>query len=87
MRNITITTTHAASSYGIPVCLIGGQLVDPTPGLLACLDALGWGRQEFAARIGKSEKAADGYRYGKPIPAEVWNVLRDALEAQGAGEN
>lgn len=82
-QKIEITTHHAASSYGQPVCLIDGQLVDDKDGLLACLDALGWDRNVFADKIGKSWRSADAYRYGTmPVPAEVWNVLKDALEAR-----
>jgi len=37
---ITITTEHSASSYGIPVILIDGQLVDNQVGIEAAENAL-----------------------------------------------
>ena len=77
---ITITTRHPASSYGIPVCLVDGNIVNDSEGIRACMDKLGWGRLETAEKTGKSLGALDNYLYGRQhVPAEVWNVLRDAL--------
>lgn len=81
MPRIRITTDHAASHYGVPVCLIGGKLVDDPEGLRVCMEALGWSRSDASERTGKSVGAIDRYRSGQlPVPAEVWLVLRDALD-------
>ena len=37
---IEITTEHSASSYGQPVILVDGELVDSTEGLRAIYEAL-----------------------------------------------
>lgn len=78
--SIKITTQHSASSYGIPVCLVDGELVNDSAGIRACMDKLGWGRLETAEKTGKSLGSIDNYLYGRlPVPAEVWNVLRAAI--------
>jgi len=79
---IEITTAHAASSYGVPVCLINGQLVDDKDGLKSCLEQLGWSRSELAKRTNKSLDAINSYGCGRlPVPANVWLVLRDQLSS------
>jgi len=77
---IIITTNHTRSSYGIPVCLIDGEVVDDWDGFAACCTALGWTRQDAADATGKALGSIDNYRNGRlPVPAEVWNVIRDSL--------
>lgn len=77
---IEITTNHPASSYGIPVCLIDGQPQDDAAGLRACMELLSWSRAQTGEQTGKSLSSLDAYLYGgKPVPAEVWNVMRDAI--------
>ncbi len=79
-ETITITTDHEASSYGVPVCLIDGELQDDVDGLRACMAALGWKQADLAERTGKTLPAVGSYLYNRrPVPAEVWLVLRDAL--------
>jgi len=81
---IQITTKHAASSYGQPVCLIDGEMVDPAPGFLACLDHLGWSRADAVEHLGKSRPSVDKYATGeRMIPADVWLVLRQAITGRG----
>lgn len=83
-KSITITTRHPMSVYGVPVCLVRGSPVDGPEGIRACLERLGWDRHRFAEEIGKSLSAIDAYLSrgpgNRPAPAEVWNVLKDALE-------
>lgn len=83
---IEITTDHPQSSYGIPVCIIDGNIVDDSEGFAASCKALGWTRKTVAERTGKSLGAIDRYRNKgpstQPVPAEVWNVLSDALAAR-----
>ncbi|WP_013626615.1 helix-turn-helix domain-containing protein [Rubinisphaera brasiliensis] len=83
-HNIKITTKHSASSYGCPVCLIGGNLVNDSDGINACREQLGWTQRELAERCGKSLVMAQKYCQGvAPVPAEVWLVLREALTGDG----
>lgn len=80
---IKITTNHSRSSYGIPVCLIDGELVDDSTGIKAAMKALRWKVEDAATATGKTPRTIIGYRTGQfPIPADVWNVLRDALEGE-----
>ena len=81
---IKITNNHSASSYGIPVCLIDGELVDDADGFTACCKALGWSRAEAAEKLGKSIHSIDFYRSKIPgrsqsVPPNVWLVLGKAL--------
>lgn len=76
-----ITTKHAASSYGQPVILdADGAPMNAAEGFKAALALLGWTAGAAALKTGKSLSAIQKYRAGqKPIPAEVLNVLADAL--------
>lgn len=77
---IEITTDAAESRAGVPVCIVGGVVVEDADGVRACMDELGWSRAVISAATGKSLAAIDQYLYGgRAVPAEVWNVLRDAL--------
>jgi len=77
---IKITTNHPASSYGIPVCLVDGELVEDDLGLKACLKSTGWTRGDLAKASGKSLDAINSYASGRlPVPPNVWLVLRDQL--------
>jgi len=54
--------------------------VDDWDGFAACCTALGWTRQDAADATGKALGSIDNYRNGRlPVPAEVWNVIRDSL--------
>lgn len=78
--SIEITTDHPQSSYGVPVCLLNGHPANHSDGIKACMRALGWRIADAAKATGKTARAVQGYRSGEtPVPAEVWNVLRDAL--------
>ena len=78
---IKITTNHPRSSYGVPVCIVDGYLVDDADGFIAACKWLGWSRKKAAEMTGKSLGSIDRYRTkgpgALPVPAEVWNVLRD----------
>lgn len=75
---ITITTDHPRSSHGVPVCIIGGSVVDDATGLRACMESLDWTRADLIRETGKAY--VDHYLYrGAPVPAEVWNVLSAAI--------
>jgi len=94
---MTITTQHAASSYGQPVILDErGRLVDQVPGLVAVLARLGWSRAELAERCGVSSRTVEAWLQEVDVPpgrkaprrvvtAAALNVLADALAATGAG--
>lgn len=78
---IAITTAHPASLHGVPVCLIDGEPVSDREGLKAACKALKWSRPRLSQETGKSLGMIDNYRNGRnPVPAEVWNRLRDAIE-------
>ena len=80
---IEITTQHPSSRHGVPVCLLDGQQAADADGFKACLKALRWRVTDAAERTGKAESAISAYRRGlRPVPAEVWNVLRDAMEGR-----
>lgn len=92
---MTITTRHAASSYGQPVILDDrGRLLDQVAGLTAALARVGWSRAEFAGRCGLSPRTVEQWFQevdhppGRKAPrrmvtAAALNVLADALTAGG----
>lgn len=78
---IEITTKHTESKYGMPVCLIDGELVESSEGFKKIQEFLGLTNFEIAELTGKSTRAVDYYRNGsRVIPAEVWLMLKDMLE-------
>jgi len=78
---MTITTQHSASSYGLPVILDDrGRLMDPAPGVRACLARLGWTQPVFAEKCGVKLRTVEHWLGTGLIPANALNVLRDALE-------
>ena len=82
MPKIEITLDHARSSYGVPVCLVDGDVVDDADGLRACMKHLGIKQPALAEATGKSKGTIESYLYrGMPVPAEVWNVLSTMLNA------
>lgn len=75
-----ITTRHPASSYGMPICLIDGQLVDSCHGFKGIQKKLELTNFELGEFLNRSSRAVDEYRSGKrTIPAEVWLMLDDML--------
>lgn len=88
MPAILITTAHPASRHGVPVVLIDGEPASDREGLKAALKALGWSMRKAAQETGKTVAAFDQYRAERaPVPAEVWNRLRDALEQREGEES
>jgi len=76
-----ITTEHAKSFHGLPVFVDdSGAVMDADDGLRAVMKKLGWRYEDLAEATGKSisrcQKMGSGHA---PIPAEVLNVLRDAI--------
>lgn len=85
MSTIEITTAHPASSYGVPVCLIDGELQDSGPGLQTVLKELEITRPKLCKMTGKSMSSVNQYCAGViPVPAEVWNVLIDEMDRRNA---
>lgn len=83
-KNMTVTTAHSRSSYGLPVILDdGGEVMDPAPGARACLARLGWTQPVFAERCGVKLRTVEYWLGTGLIPAAALNVLRDALDAAG----
>ena len=75
-----ITTKHSASSYGVPVCLVNGELVEGFDGFKKIQKKLELTNFEIGEFLNRSSRAVDEYRSGKrTIPAEVWLMLDDML--------
>lgn len=63
---MTITTSHPASSYGLPVILTdGGEPLDYADGIRAIRDRLGWTTAEMASRAGVSPRTVEGWEQGR----------------------
>jgi len=78
---VTITTEHAASSYGIPVILDdAGDPMDYAPGIAAVRRALGLSTAQLGEAIGKSRRTVEDYEQGRRmVPAESLYVMAGLL--------
>jgi ribosome-binding protein aMBF1 (putative translation factor) len=81
---MTITTEHAASSYGIPVILGDeGDLLDYAPGVQAIRRRLGLSTAELAGACGKSRRTVEDWEQGRyMVPAEALYVMAGLLKRQ-----
>lgn len=76
----TVTTDHAASSYGVPVILDArGRVMDYADGLRAVMGALGWDKHGVAGATGRSVRTVEGWLQGRPPDAAALNALSAAL--------
>ena len=82
---MTITTNHAASSYGVPVILDdAGDPMDYAPGVRAVRAALGLTTAALGEAVGKSGRTVEGWEQGKHMPpAESLYVLAEMLAKVG----
>ena len=77
---MTITTQHAASSYGMPVILDErGHLMDYAPGIKAVRKKLGIKTEQLAELCGVSRQTLYGWQSGKMPTAAALNVMHDLL--------
>jgi len=74
-----ITTRHPASSYGMPVIIDGGHVVDYAAGIKAIRAKLGWGTQQLADVCGVSRRTVEGWEMGRPPTAAALNVMADLV--------
>ncbi len=79
---MTITLSHSASSYGIPVILDDqGELMDYPQGLTAALKKIGWSREQAALAAGyKTGRSIERFWQGVPPSAQLLNVLSVELD-------
>lgn len=79
---MTITTDHAASSYGVPVILgDDGGLMDYGPGVREVRRRLGLSRSALGERLGASARTVEGWEQGKDaVPAKRLWMLKELLE-------
>lgn len=75
-----ITTDHAASSYGVPVILRGGRLVDYSDGIAGICAARGVTSAEMAEALGVSARTVEGWRVGRQPSAKALYDLAAWLE-------
>lgn len=72
---MTVTTKHPASSYGMPVILDGGRVVDYAAGIKAIRAALGWSTQQLADACGVSRRTVEGWEQDRMPTAAALNVM------------
>lgn len=76
---ITITTAHPASSYGVPVILLDGEPVDYVEGVTAVRERLNLTHAQLAEKCGVSPRTAEAWAQGRPVSAAALNVMSDLL--------
>lgn len=89
---MTITTDHAASSYGMPVILgDDGQPLDFAPGIQSVRKRLGLTTAELAARLihprtgaAISSRTVENWEQGRNLPDAA--ILHQLGRLLGAGE-
>lgn len=83
---MTITTDHAASSYGVPVILdADGHPLDYAPGLQAVRRHLGLSTAELGAACGRSSRTVENWEQGRTLPpTEALYVLAALLRDREA---
>ncbi|MFT3992511.1 MAG: helix-turn-helix transcriptional regulator [Luteolibacter sp.] len=74
-----VTTKHPASSYGMPVIIDGGRVVDYATGIKAIRAKLGWSKQQLADACGVSPRTVEGWEMGRPPTAAALNVISDLV--------
>lgn len=81
---MTITTEHAASSYGIPVILDDdGTPLDTAAGVKAARRRLGLSAGGLAEALGKSRRTVEGWEGGRPVPRSALLLLAALLRERG----
>jgi hypothetical protein len=93
-REITITTEHSASSYGLPVVLIDGELTnlpatfEHEPGQTTALDLLAdRAGIHFGFRTRDALRKAVRERYGEePTGTQIDQAIEDFKAARAAAE-
>jgi hypothetical protein len=71
-----VTTSHPASSYGVPVILDDSGLpLDYSDGLRRCRYRLKLSTVELGRHFGCSGRTIEGYEQGRIIPVAALNVL------------
>ncbi len=80
---MTITTSHPASRYGVPVILdVCGKPMPPADGVMAARRLLGLSRADFAERCGVSPRTVEAWEQGRrDIEVAALNVLADLLRS------
>ena len=83
-----ITCNHPNSSYGIPIIVENGEVLDYSEGLKKALEILGWSREELAKKSGYSNgRSIEKFFQGSSVPsAQLLNVLKEALEDKAIKE-
>lgn len=75
-----VTTTHSASSYGMPVILDDdGNLMDYAPGVKAIRVKLDITTAELAEKCGVSKRTVEGWEQGRMPTAAALNVMGDLI--------
>jgi len=82
---MTITTSHPASVYGVPVVLDGaGRLIDTPAGLAAARRVLGLNTTGLGRLLGFSPRTVEGWEQGRrPVPTRVLYQMSELLTRSG----
>jgi len=76
---LKLTTTHSASSYGQPVFVLDGQLIDAPQGVKALRQLKGWDQAQLALEMGASVRTVQGWEQGRPIMPMALKLMQTFL--------
>ena len=79
---IKLSTTHSASSYGHPVFIIDGKLVDYCQGLRAARESLCLSRAQLADLLGVSARTVEAWEQGLRNPSKSALLLLKKIMAE-----
>lgn len=66
-----LSADHATSSYGIPVIVHAGDVMDYGPGIRLIRQWRGWSCEDLAGRIDASPRTIEGWEQGRMPSAEA----------------
>lgn len=70
-----VTCDHPASSFGLPVIVDGGEVVEYAEGIKAIRDKCGLTTQSLADLCGVSRRTVEGWEQGRMPTAAALNVM------------
>ena len=77
-----LTTDHSASSYGIPVFVCGGELLENGKGVEGVRKERGWSTAQLGEICGVSARTVEGWEQGRTVPTEAIMRLNHELEQE-----
>lgn len=76
---LELTTAHSASSYGQPVFVLNGELIEYAEGVKSLRELKGWSVAEMAGHMGASKRTVEGWEQGRPVKLMALKLMETFL--------